>query len=232
MNLMVRFEGPLLKATFEDRPNRFLGTVRVDDRRVSCYIPNPGRMEELLIPGTEVYLSEKAPVHRKTSYDLVLVKKGGTLVSIDSRIPNKFMAEFIEKGLIREFDGYGIGRQEYTFGDSRLDFLLTQGAEKMFLEVKSCTLVVGGVALFPDAPTKRGSRHLRALISGLAQGRASVAFVIQRDDASTLRPNEATDPVFAETIREAERKGVEVYAYSSNVTLEGITIKKRVQVNL
>jgi sugar fermentation stimulation protein A len=88
------------------------------------------------------------------------------------------------------------------------------------------------VALFPDAPTKRGSRHLRTLISSLAQGRASVAFVIQRDDASTLRPNEATDPVFAETIREAERKGVEVYAYSSNVTLEGITIKKRVQVNL
>ncbi|MCW3992329.1 MAG: DNA/RNA nuclease SfsA, partial [Candidatus Bathyarchaeota archaeon] len=143
----MRFEGSLLPAIFRARPNRFLGVVEVNGKRSQCYIPNPGRMGELLYPGARTYLLERRSENRKTLYDLVLVDLGGTLVSIDSRVPNKVVADAIESDQIPEFIGLHIEKQEYTFGDSRLDFLLRGGWSQLLLEVKSCTLVRDGTGL-------------------------------------------------------------------------------------
>ena len=228
----MRFEGPLVPATFRARPNRFLGVVEVNGKTIQCYIPNPGRMGELLYPGARTYLLERKSENRKTLYDLVLVDLGGTLVSIDSRVPNKVVADAIESDQIPEFIGLHIEKREYTLGDSRLDFLLRGGWGQLLLEVKSCTLVRDGTGLFPDAPTARGSKHLRSLVGGLALGRAAAFFLIQRHDARRLRPNDAADPEFGKNLREAARRGVEVYAYSSKVTFEGVFINERVQVLL
>jgi sugar fermentation stimulation protein A len=228
----MRFGGPLVPATFLARPNRFLGVVRVGSREALCFIPNPGRMGELLHPDAEVYLIERGSKARRTRYDLVVVDLGGTLVSVDSRVPNIVVSEAIEASGIPEFSGLSIERKELPFGDSRLDFQLRGDSGQVLLEVKSCTLVRSGTAIFPDAPTVRGTRHLRNLVDGLPMGRSAVFFLIQRPDAVSLRPNDLTDPVFGLNLREAFKKGVEVYAYNSEVTLEGVSIKQKVPMLL
>ncbi|MDH5201209.1 MAG: DNA/RNA nuclease SfsA [Candidatus Bathyarchaeota archaeon] len=228
----MRFEGLLVPATFLARPNRFLGVVRVGSREALCFIPNPGRMGELLHPDAEVYLIERGSKARRTRYDLIVVDLEGMLVSVDSRVPNVVVSEAIEAGGIPEFSGLSIERKELPFGDSRLDFQLMGDSGQLLLEVKSCTLVRNGTAIFPDAPTARGTRHLRSLVDGLSMGRSAVFFLIQRPDAVSLRPNDLTDPVFGLNLREAFKKGVEVHAYNSEVTLEGVSIKQRVPVLL
>lgn len=228
----MRFNEPLILAEFISRPNRFLGKVRIDEHQTECFIPNPGRLGELLLPKTRVYLTPRNPENRKTAYDLSLVDLNGTLISVDSRVPNRIASEAIEQGKIPEFSGLTVEKAEYTYNDSRLDFLLKGNGTQLLLEVKSCTLVRGGTALFPDAPTKRGSKHLRTLMGGLAHGRAAILFIIQRPDAESFRPNEATDPTFAETLREASNLGVEVYAYKTDVSIERIVLTQSVQVML
>ena len=228
----MRFRGRILKGVFLERLNRFLGRVEVSGREALCYIPNPGRMVELLGSGVEVYLREEHGPGRKTGYDLLLVRRG-VLVSIDSRAPNRLVEEAIQAGLLPEFQGYDIIRAEYTYRGSRVDFLLSQGERRMLLEVKSCTLVEDGRALFPDAPTLRGRRHLHTLISALEQGlEASILFVVQRPDAEGFSPNDETDPEFGAALREAASKGVRIYAYKCQVTLDGMWFLGQVPVIL
>ncbi|NIN70086.1 MAG: DNA/RNA nuclease SfsA, partial [Anaerolineae bacterium] len=179
-----------------DRPNRFLGVVEVQGSAEMCFIPNPGRMHELMAPGTRVYLLEKRGEHRKTRYDMVLVDHRGVLVGVDSRLPNTLFAEAVDAGRLRGFRGCSVERSEPVFQDSRLDLVLSDGEGQVMVETKSCTLVMEGVALFPDAPTKRGARHMRTLVKALEGGRAAVVFVIQRGDAHEFKPNDGTDPVF------------------------------------
>jgi len=228
----MRFNEPLIPAEFVSRPNRFLGRVRIDECQTECFIPNPGRMGELLRPNTRVYLTRRNQGNRKTAYDLSLVDLDGTLVSVDSRVPNRIASEAIERGSIPEFTGLSVERAEYTYGDSRLDFLLSGEGEQLLLEVKSCTLVRQGMALFPDAPTRRGSKHLRTLMAGLQLGRAALLVIIQRSDVESFKPNEATDPIFTEALRETSILGVEVYAYRTTVSIEGITLDRSVPVVL
>jgi sugar fermentation stimulation protein A len=217
---------------FKVRRSRFLGEVQIEGRRSLCFIPNPGRMEELLGVNVGVYLLERHSHDRKTCYDLVLVDLDGTLVSIDSRVPNKVVAEGIERGRLPEFQGLKIMAFEPHFLDSRLDLHLVGDSCSLMLELKSCTLVIDGIGLFPDAPTERGRRHLRALVQALETGRAAMLFLIQRADVRAFQPNEGTDPEFAAALRYAADHGVEIYAYSSDVTLQGVSISKRVPVKL
>jgi sugar fermentation stimulation protein A len=119
---------------------------------------------------------------RRTSYDMVLVNLDGVLVSTDSRAPNKVFEEALNADAIAEFRGFRIEKREKVFGDSRLDFSLTNGEGSILLEAKSCTLVKDGFGLFPDAPTSRGLRHVHELVKALSLGRAAVLFLIQRGD--------------------------------------------------
>ena len=221
-----------IPATLLESPNRFLGVVDLEGEHVECFIPNPGRMHELMVPGTRVYLIHKPGDHRKTSYDLTLVDYNDTLVSIDSRLPNYMLQEAINLNKLPEFKDYTVERREPSFHDSRLDLKLSDGKNQILLEAKSCTLVEDNIALFPDAPTKRGARHMNTLIKALEHGRASVCFVIQRDDASEWRPHVEMDPLFTHNLRKAVENGVEAYAYTCKITLEETTIEKRVPLNL
>ena len=228
----MRFSRRLVPAIFQSRPNRFLGVVLMDGVETLCFVPNPGRMKELLYPGVRVYLMPVQSDIRKTHYNLTLVDHHGTLVSVDSSVPNKLVGEAVGSGIIESFREFRVKKAEYTFGESRLDFLLENDSGHLLLEVKSCTLIRDGVALFPDAPTKRGSRHLRTLTRGLMHGRSAVFFLIQRPDANSFRPNMETDPDFAANLDEAKRKGVEVYAYSSRVDFDGVFLGSRVPIDL
>ncbi|MDF1539180.1 MAG: DNA/RNA nuclease SfsA [Candidatus Thorarchaeota archaeon] len=203
-----------------DRPNRFLGRVEFEGNIHEVFIPNPGRMHELMIPGKEVYIRDAASKNRKTAYDMIGVKHAGVLISIDSLLPNRFMKRIFTENVLKEFREFTEVKPEPRVYEGRFDFKLNNGKEIAYVEVKSCTLIEDGRAIFPDAPTSRGARHVnslaRVLREGLAQ-RAAIVFVIQRPDAIVFSPNDRTDPLFGECLRRSAASGVEVYALSTEV---------------
>jgi len=229
----IKIEGRTLKGFFQERPNRFLALVKVEGRILPSFLPNPGRMHELLTLGTEVILKEVVKENRKTNYDLIGVFYNGQMVSVDSRVPNKLVLEALKNRDIEELSEYNIVKPEYGYGHTRFDFFLANGHESCLLEVKSSTLVKDGVAMFPDAETERGRRHVRDLVKAKKEGyRTCVLFIVQRTDARVFSPNDETDPEFGKVLRGAAVEGVEVYAYYSEFTGDRITLKGKVRVEL
>jgi len=229
----IKIEGRTLRGVFQERPNRFLALVKAEDRVLPSFLPNPGRMHELLTPGTEVILREVLKENRKTDYDLIGVFYNGQTVSVDSRVPNKLVLEALKNKDIEELSEYNIIKPEYGYGHTRFDFFLANEHERCLLEVKSCTLVKDGVALFPDAETERGRRHVKDLVKAKKEGyRTCVLFIVQRTDANVFAPNDETDPEFGKVLRDAAVKGVEVYAYYSEFIKNRITLKGKVKVEL
>ncbi|MFW9909447.1 MAG: DNA/RNA nuclease SfsA [Candidatus Thorarchaeota archaeon] len=216
----MRENSEVYTSKFIDRPNRFLGRVLLNGNAVEVFIPNPGRMYELMVPGKEVYVRPVSTSHRKTRFNLIAVKHDGVIVSIDSNLPNAFMKQMFRKGQMKEFENFSTIIDEPRVYDGRFDFRLEGDSQVAFIEVKSCTLVERGRAIFPDAPTKRGTRHMLSLARAIKEGlatRAAVFFVIQRPDARIFSPNDPTDSNFGNALRTAQRKGVEVYALSTQV---------------
>ena len=229
----IKIEGRNLRGVFQERLNRFLALVKVENRILPSFLPNPGRMHELLTPGTEVVLREVLKENRKTSYDLIGVFYNGQMVSVDSRVPNKLVLEALKNRDIEELSEYNIIKPEYGYGHTRFDFFLANEHERCLLEVKSCTLVKDGVAMFPDAETERGRRHVRDLVKAKKEGyRACVLFIVQRTDAHVFAPNDETDPEFGKVLRDATVERVEVYAYYSEFVGNKITSKGKVKVEL
>lgn len=233
MTSFVRLEGKLLKGIFKARLTRFSVLVQVGDKTMVCFLPNPGRLEELLVFDAQVILKEVGKDERKTLYDLLGVHHNNQIVSIDSRLPNKLVFDALKNRDLPEFSQYDKIKPEHLYGHTRFDFLLNNNWASCLLEVKSCTLVNCGVAMFPDAPTKRGTRHILELVKAKKEGyRACILFMIQRTDAYAFKPNDEMDIVFGDALRQAVQRGVEVYAYSSEFATERITLKGRVKVVL
>jgi sugar fermentation stimulation protein A len=229
----VRLEGSLIEGTFIRRDNRFRATVEVRGQPVWAHVPNSGRLEELFVPGRPVSLRKIDLPHRKTKYDLALVELDQGLVSVDARLPNKLVHEAIAAYQLPKFTGYQAVHREVTYGASRLDFMLEGGEQRCFIEVKSVTLVRDGMAFFPDAPTQRGRRHIEELTQAVQEGkRAAVVFVVQRQDAGIFASNDEADPAFGQTLREAARTGLEVYAYLCRVSWDEIALDRPIPVIL
>lgn len=205
---------------FLKRPNRFIAEVEIDGQKETVHVKNTGRCRELLIPGCEVWLTEPGTPGRKTKYDLVAVRKSsGVLFNIDSQAPNKVVKEWLET---MDYDRVV---PEYTYGDSRIDFYMERGKEKFLMEVKGCTLEVDGVGYFPDAPTERGVKHIRELIKAKEAGfNAILAFVIQMDGVTEVRPNIEMHPEFGEAMNDAETAGVEILFLTCHVEPDKLEI--------
>jgi len=217
----MKIAARLVPATFVKRDNRFRVTVQVEGHPVWAHLPNSGRLRELLVPGRRVLLAPAQAPGRRTRYDLLMVDLDETLVSVDARKPGPLLHEALQAGRLEEFAGYTQVRREVSYGQSRLDLALEGGPDggRCFIEAKSVTLVEDGVALFPDAPTQRGRRHLGELMRARGEGhRAAVVFVVQRGDAVRFSPHDEADPAFGQTLREAAQAGVEVYAYKCRVS--------------
>lgn len=169
---------------------------------------------------------------RRTAGTLLLVRYAGRWVSVDARMPNRLFARCLEKDCLPPFRGYTSWRPEVRWGHSRVDFLLeAPGRPPCLVETKSCNLVEDGLALFPDAPTVRGTRHLLELAEAVQQGlRAAVVWFVQRDDADALAPHRVADPDFAQALARARAAGVEAYAYRCRVEPEGITVLDEIPV--
>mgnify|MGYP000003803745 FL=1 len=223
----------IVAGTFVSRPNRFIAHVKTGNRTVVCHVKNTGRCRELLIPGAAVILEfhpDAAVSGRKTEYDLIGVYKNGLLINMDSQAPNKAAWEWLVSlggGQYTEKNHYPLGsyvpfdiRREATHGDSRFDLAFslrdrdTKAVSPAFMEVKGVTLEENGVAMFPDAPTERGIKHLKGLIRAHEEGyEAYVLFVIQMKGIRGFTPNDMTHPAFGDALRQAREAGVHVLAY-------------------
>lgn len=219
------------KGRFLARPNRFIAHVEINGQIEVCHVKNTGRCRELLVPGAEVFLERAGNPDRKTKFDLIAVNKGGILINMDAQAPNKVFGEWAEKGAF--LPGVYLVRPEFTWEDSRFDFLLKDPSGGYFVEVKGVTLEENGVCRFPDAPTERGVKHLNGLRRVVEQGgRAAVFFVIQMKGVREFRPNDATHPEFGDALREAANGGVGVFAYDCVVEPDYLRIDAPVPVVL
>lgn len=205
------------KATFIDRPNRFIAIIELDGKREVCHVKNTGRLKELLLPDATVWAEYCPQPTRKTKFDLIAVQKDDQIINIDSQAPNKIAAEWIKNsGLFRPKSTL---KTEVKCGDSRFDLWI----EDTFIEVKGITLNQGGIARFPDAPTLRGVKHLNEL-ARIAKngGKAMILFVVQMKGIRHVEPNDQTHPKFGEALRAAAKAGVQILAVDCNVTPDEI----------
>lgn len=216
----------IVKGVFLSRPNRFIALVDLDGEIVTTHVKNTGRCKELLVPGCEVWISVSDNPNRKTKYDLISTKKiresgAPLIINLDSQAPNYVIEEWLYGGNL--FSENAIIKREVTYQNSRFDFYVQDKDKKAFIEVKGVTLEENGVALFPDAPTQRGVKHIKELIKAKNDGfDAYIIFVIQMKGVHRFAPNIKTHPEFASALKEAKRAGVEILAVDCVVTPDNI----------
>ena len=233
MTVFIKVEGEILEGFFVERLTRFSALVKLENGIFEVFLPNPGRLRELLNFGAKVVLKRAVHEGRRTAYDLIGVYHDGRRVSVDSRVPNRLVFEALKNRALKEFAEYCTIKPEPFYWHTRFDFLLGNHKELCLLEVKSCTLVRDGIAMFPDAKTERGTRHVMELLKAKEEGyRACMLFIIQRTDAHSFSPADDVDKEFGEALRQAFKEGVEVYAYSSEFMGDKIILRGRVRVEL
>ncbi len=226
----------VIKGEFISRPNRFIAKVNINGNEETVHVKNTGRCKELLIKGATVYLSVSDNINRKTKYDLIAVEKirengEALLINMDSQIPNDVAEEFLKKGEI--FSKDAVIKREVTFKNSRFDILVTDKDKRAFVEVKGVTLENNGIAMFPDAPTLRGVKHIKELIAAKNEGYdAYILFVIQMKGVNYFTPNKETHSEFAEILKVAEKSGVKILAYDCKVDYNKVEIHDKVSVIL
>lgn len=211
--------GSLVPARFIKRLNRFAALVELDGQMLEVHVANSGRMGELLLEGVPVWLKKADNPNRKTAYDLLLCEYRGQKVCLNAHLANDFLAHWLANGCLTELAAYPAWQREYKWQNSRFDFFLHNEREKMLLEVKSVNYLVGKTAVFPDAPTARGSRHLEELAAWQrnGQGPSAVCFVVMGQEAEFFQTNEQTDPLFAATLAKVRQEGVQVLVYKSRI---------------
>jgi sugar fermentation stimulation protein A len=236
----VVVDGKIRYATFIDRPNRFLVNLKLEGSNDSekAFLHDPGRMKELLFPDARLIIREPLSTKaRKTNWDILAVESENKIITINSSLPNRVVKQAIKNNWINEFVNYTNIKAEVTYGNSRLDFMLTNEEENCYIEVKGVTLVEGKKALFPDAPTKRGARHLRELIDIKSKGHRAIAlFMCMREDPIVFSPNRKTDPEFSDQLEDALSKGVEVLVYTVKPIIKNekltLQFKKKIDIEI
>ena len=225
---------PLHPGILLNRYKRFLADVKLSGQIITAHCPNSGSMKGVSEPGSSVMLSLSENPKRKLKYTLELVQANGVWVGINTILPNKLVKEGIEQKLIPELESYETIRSEVNYGqNSRIDLLLESPDAKCYVEVKNVTMEKNHTALFPDAVTERGQKHLRELMNVIHQGyRAVIFFVIQREDCFQMAPADEIDPVYGDLLRKAKKAGVEVLAYVSKITMEEINLSHQIPVVL
>ncbi len=217
------------RGQFISRPNRFIANILVNGKEEICHVKNTGRCTELLVPGATIFVQEVKNDRRRTKFDLVSVFKGERLVNIDSQIPNNIFREWIESN--NYFPGLSLVKPEYKYRNSRLDYYLEAGDQKIMVEIKGVTLEKDGAAFFPDAPTERGIKHINDLCHAITEGyEAYLIFIIQMKNVLYFAPNRETHPAFADAVLRSVDMGVQLLALDCDVTADSITVGNYVKV--
>lgn len=231
MKLPALFPGVLIK-----RYKRFLADIELaDGTHITAHCPNSGSMLGCNLPGSPVLVSLSPNPNRKLAHTWELVQYNGYWVGLNTMLPNRLAEEAILDGTITELNGYQTLRREVPYGSerSRIDLLLEGDQGRCYVEVKNVTLVQDRLALFPDAVTERGQKHLRELMEVVRNGdRGVLLFTVQRGDGDAVAPADSIDPVYGKLLREAVRNGVEALAYRATVQPEEIRLTGRLEVQL
>ncbi|MBS7605464.1 DNA/RNA nuclease SfsA [Candidatus Bathyarchaeota archaeon] len=215
--LLLPVDFKVIQGRFISRLNRFMALVEVGGKNVYAHLPNSGRLTTTLYPGVKLYLREPRRYRvRKSIYSIFAsLHSNNVTIIVDSQFSNLLVKRAIEMGLINELAGYRIIKENVRpeASNAKLDFLLTNNADApYYLEVKSVTHVVDDVALFPDAPTLRGRRHLLEMLKLLKSGfKAGLIFSVQRPDATHVKPNYDVDPEFASLLKASVEEGLKVF---------------------
>ncbi len=219
---------PLIRGRLVRRYQRFLADVILDNgQAVTAHCPNSGRMTGCSQPGQPVFLSYQNNPKRKLKYRWELIEMPTSLVGVNTLVPNRLLADAIRSGLVPAFKAYTDVFSEVTVNQhTRLDLKLTAvDLPECYIEIKNCTLVEGPWAMFPDAPTTRGQKHLQVLTALKNSGlRAVIFFLIQRSDARRFKPADRIDPEYGRQLRHAAAQGVEIMAYDTVIDLERIRL--------
>lgn len=186
-------------ARFLERPNRFLVRCDLDGQIVEAFLPNPGRLWEILLPGTELFLSKDGKSEtRKTVYTAVAAKREDILILLHTHMTNDAAEWLLRRGKVPGLEGWRIEKREVSLGRSRFDFLMEKEGKKLYLEVKSCTLFGSRLAMFPDAPSDRGRKHVEELAA--MEGGGAALILVQSGTPRYFLPDFHTDPKFAESL--------------------------------
>lgn len=218
------------------RYKRFLADVRVGRDTVVAHCPNPGSMKTCADEGGRVWLQRQAHTKLGWSWELAEIGgRGGALVSVNTARSNQLAATALRAGAIAELRGYDVVEREVAAGESRLDFRLSRGPrnrDRAWVEVKTATMDGGaGVAAFPDAVTTRGTRHLDELRALRRRGfRSVLLFLVARSGVSSVRPADEIDPTYGAALRRAAASGVELLAYTIDLSLAGLELGRAVPV--
>lgn len=228
----MKYAGEIIPGRFVARPNRFIAHIDTDAGLQVCHVKNTGRCRELLTPGAAVWLEKAKNPQRKTAFSLIAAEKptgrGRMLINMDSQAPNKAF----EAAAGRIFPGMAL-RREVRYGSSRFDFALDAEGPTTFVEIKGVTLEQDGLAMFPDAPTLRGVKHLDELADAAGHGfGACICFVVQMEGVSAFLPNDHTHRAFGDALRRARSLGVDILAYDCKVSPGGMSINAPVEIRL
>lgn len=232
----INFSDNLLQAKIISRPNRFVLICENESKNeIKLHLPDPGRLPLIVKKGRELYYKPTDNPERKTVGTVILIKlDNGVFVSMNSHLANDLAEVGLRNKFFNELADYKIVRREYSWGSSRFDFLLNQAdGTEYLLEVKSVNLVDDGQACFPDAPTKRGVRHVEELIKWKQNtgNSAGVLFIVQQEQAELFRPCEEIDPDFAEILAKARAKEIDIFVYDTKVDLNKIMLNQRIEQN-
>ncbi|EOC99947.1 DNA/RNA nuclease SfsA [Caldisalinibacter kiritimatiensis] len=228
--MKLKIDGNILEGYFHRRVNRFIAEVYINNKLEKAHVPNTGRMKELLVEGAKVLVRKVEKTERKTKFDLLMVYYNNILVNIDSKIPNILLYKGFQEKKLNYFKEYNEVKREVTYGNSRFDIGLI-GKENALIEAKCVTFVRNKIAMFPDAPTKRGVKHINELIKATKEGvKTAVFFIIQRDDAEVFMPNWEMDKEFSSCLRKAYNNGVKIVPLICKVTRKTICIDKEIDI--
>lgn len=225
----------IVKAVFKSRPNRFIAECDIDSEKVIVHVKNTGRCRELLIKDTDVYLEYFPESSRKTKYDLITVNKNGRLINMDSAAPNKAVYEALKNGknILNLNEPLSYIKMEHKYKQSRFDVYAETKESKIFAEIKGVTLEENNAAMFPDAPTERGVKHIMELIDAKENGyNTYIIFVIQMEKPAYFTPNYKTHYEFGKALQLAESKGVNILAYDCIITENSMTLNNQVDIKL
>ncbi len=221
------FTPPLTTATLIKRYKRFLVDVKLaDGSTLTVHCPNTGSMRSCSSPGSRVAISESDNPKRKYPHTLEMVHNGNTWIGVNTSRTNGIVADAINDGCIEEFRQVeSIQREVKVSSGSRLDLAVTHQGAVTYVEIKNCSLVEDGCAMFPDAVTARGTKHLQELMTLVENGKGGcIFFLVQRMDTDIFAPATHIDPLYSSTLQEAVKKGVTMLAYQAEVTPAGIKV--------
>ena len=229
----MKFGEKIVEGVFLERPNRYLARIEIAGQETLAHVPDPGRLPGLLLAKRKVMLVHQPSEKRKTDYTLVLVRHESIWVSTFPAFANSLVANALMQQSLPFLKGYSSFTSEVQAVNSRFDFRLDFPENSAYVEVKSVSLVENSIGKFPDAPTKRGIKHVQELIEFCRKGyRTAVLFVSQRSDTKSITCNDNIDPEFGKCLRLAEKEGVELYGMNCKIAPTSISLNESVEVVL